>query len=445
MTSEFDYSKVDLNVPSYKYLKINQVTGGQTVTTTSAGGSESLFEIPVGNSFNLAKSYLNFIRSIPGQGAANRYSWSWADLLADILQIQIYTKRGYMINDINFLPHYTRMVQKIETPFTETRSNDNYVVSVTATAPNGVSKILACCEQASNGRPSRIANADYGVNYVDCRYFDVSASNAAYVKQSSIEGKHIKNSILAYDKDIWFPEPVIIRIVWNASSKIAFKTDGVGGDTNITIGTAVLDVDTITYSEVYFMLAVEQNLEAVNMLKNKVMNEGLIIPIDYVKPNKYVHPAATNQNVSLKFSRIDGVKLEKVYHSLFNATETTSSLYDNIETTLKLTDFYTTIDNQRRQDSNLRMAYYEDYNLLKPMLNGSTILDSNIYRYNWCFVDDFTNDVDQNGNIISGLDLSLEKKWDFNSNHAAATSYIHVTFAVLKKMLKISKDEITFV
>lgn len=100
-----------------------------------------------------------------------------------------------------------------------------------------------------------------------------------------------------------------------------------------------------------------------------------------------------------------------------------------------------------KKDFNIEPNKQHDYCLLKKRLKGSLILKSNIYYYNWFWVDDFTapksldEKSDKDMNAIQGLDLSVERKWDFvaETRNASITYY---TFAICQRPMLINKDGI---
>ena len=84
-------------------------------------------------------------------------------------------------------------------------------------------------------------------------------------------------------------------------------------------------------------------------------------------------------------------------------------------------------------------------------MKGSVIQSVNVFYYNWLWIEDFTlkdNKEDKMAdNKLAGLDLSVERKWDFYAtqvnNNAAAAQYNYYTFAVTEKLLTVSSAGIT--
>ena len=107
--------------PKYKLHRVIQQTGGQQMVLP-VGGLEIIFEIPV-KFFNFAQSYLYFTVSLPALAAAtygaDKVNWFFTDAVTPILQIQLYTKAGIYLADLNHVPNYTKVVNKVETPLSE--------------------------------------------------------------------------------------------------------------------------------------------------------------------------------------------------------------------------------------------------------------------------------------------------------------------------------------
>jgi len=117
----------------------------------------------------------------------------------------------------------------------------------------------------------------------------------------------------------------------------------------------------------------------------------------------------------LRFNRGHGIRLKKIFHSVFNSAETVSTSTDNAAGNIrvrataydndnrfypatggdgvvrpKVNTFYTMLDNERIQEFNLTCASFDDYKLLKDKLAESMIQSSDMYYYNWFWIEDFS-------------------------------------------------------
>ena len=86
-----------------------------------------------------------------------------------------------------------------------------------------------------------------------------------------------------------------------------------------------------------------------------------------------------------------------------------------------------------------------------PYLKDSVIQNASIYRHNWFYLEDFSNLVNKDGkdsNLSGGLDLSIERKWEFYasslSDGVTPVNYNYYSFAVTKKLLTVTSAGILF-
>ena len=117
----------------------------------------------------------------------------------------------------------------------------------------------------------------------------------------------------------------------------------------------------------------------------------------------------------------------------------------------KITNYSTRLDEERLQPFDLVCLEGQDYLFNKDKLKESLILNYNMYKYNWMHIDDFSDRVScceerphsvNDDNLEQGIDLNLEKKWSFESNHPTGQSLQHYTYAICQRMISISPDGI---
>lgn len=440
---QIDYSKSDLSaaVPSYQLSKILPLSGSQTATVSAAGGAEMLFEIPGVKVVNLSRSYLNFtITPIAG----THYNYIQALGIPIIRQIQLYTRGGLYLCDLNEAANYTCITELSETKLQDFLSKDKFADGSGASDGSKRSDVLA-----ADTIRTHLDAARGSINYTEPSYVVVGADTTATpILTYKYSLSNFKNTILGLDKDLLFNEILILRVVFQGANKVGWNATTA---TAPVTGAAALASYEITNSCVY--IAVEQNPVIISesiAKRNSVEGMNLLFP--YVYTNKQ-SLNGTSQSVTLRFNRGNGMKLQKIYHSLFAGTETLNNIYDHHNlpdvtgppaVVRKVKQFYTMLDNNRLQQFNLSAAALDDYLLMKDKLKGSVIQSSNIYQYNWFWLEDFTvpsnmidNDVNgvESDNIVQGLDLSQERKWDFFGVQTANASYNHYSFSVCQKLL----------
>ena len=111
LSNQLDYKKETFIHPTYKLNKILPQSGSQTVTINT-GGNDTIFEIPASKAFNLARSLLCFNIAPLTAGA---YYYAYKDVFTPIRQLQLYTRGGIYLCDLNELPNYSKFVKSRDT------------------------------------------------------------------------------------------------------------------------------------------------------------------------------------------------------------------------------------------------------------------------------------------------------------------------------------------
>ncbi len=112
ISNELDYKILQSSHPTDSKSKILPLSGSQSVTITPSGGQETLFELPT-KAFNLSESSLYFNIATPA-AANTRFNFMTEDTLAPVQQLQLYTRGGRYLCDLNHVANYLRVVSKRE-------------------------------------------------------------------------------------------------------------------------------------------------------------------------------------------------------------------------------------------------------------------------------------------------------------------------------------------
>ncbi len=229
----------------------------------------------------------------------------------------------------------------------------------------------------------------------------------------------------------------------NQSNKVAYKTTGVL-DPDGGVGTITNPIKRLQHLALY--LATENNPFIVNQMKEQVeKNEGLTYLIQYVTPVRNTPPNSTKQNISIRINRGDGAKLLKIYHTAFNINDILNTAYDhNNINGVKINYYYTNLNNKRLQEFDLDCRTLDDWNQIRENLAGTVIQSSNMYQYNWFHLDRFDGlkGIESATILDTGLDLSVEQKWDIYMTMINA-QYNHFTILVTQKILTVTKAGVT--
>lgn len=264
----------------------------------------------------------------------------------------------------------------------------------------------------------------------------------------------IVDSFLSLNKSLSLGDISYLRIVWQSSAKIGYIGTSI---TNPLTGAAAMTAG-YTYNQLYLYIATEQNPQVYMDVNDIVNNEGLRVSFPWIKYNK-INLAGGSQTVPIIYTQSDGKRLTKIYHSLFNNTESANTAYDNSNTfnpttpaNQRIQQFFTAINGDRRQGFDLLPRNNEDYMFLYQKLKGSLYVDPGIFQYNWVWIEDFTdepspqNKILENGEInLKGLPLLRDLKFEFNGVSLANANYNHYTYGITQREILIKKGEVMYI
>jgi hypothetical protein len=291
------------------------------------------------------------------------------------------------------------------------------------------------------------------VSYLENKYLEVSAANTAAIDYYEISLDTFKNTLLSVDKDLVFGEILLMRIVWNQGTKIAWASDSATVPDHYTDGASPINsVGNFTVNGLTLYLAIEQNEEISKAVYSK-MKSGMHVLIPAVVSGKTNITASSSQSLSTRLNSGHGRTLMRTYFAPFYTAESISTTYNHTNVANdKVVDLYTLVNNVRQQEYNVTCTANTDldYMLMKKTLHGSVVLSKDIYKYNWFFSDNFDHvksmDEEKNvdeSNLICGLPLTEEIKYDVYMTTASTNGYNWYSFFVVSRILSISPDKIT--
>lgn len=432
---QVDYSVKTVDVlPKYKFSKLYQQTGGEKVTIGDTS-QESVFELPT-RCMNLSRSNFSFKVVIPAP-ADYKHNRMFLAAVVPIRQIQLYTRGGVFLCDINNFDRYTNIVG-----LAETTKEDSFFNVSTANNTSLVKQFLSVSGQASNYRYDSAVDVD---NYYEPCYATIGVSALAATPVGSVTYNIqlpfsiFSNTLLAVDKDLYFNEVILIKITWNDKNSWGVSSNE---PDEMTVGAAVFAQFDITELRLY--LALETDMLICAGLIDRVRTQGLTTIIPYVYQFKNALASASSHNVSIRLNRAHGQNLKKIYHALYtsNGTLTNRYMHSNINKT-NILSYSTSVDNIRRQEFDVTTSYDEDYLIIKDILKGTIMESVDTFRYNWFILDKFDDELHSNkfDTANTGLSLDVEHKWDLNANITAA-AWDHHTFAIVTRTLAIMPEGI---
>ena len=132
---QVEYVKKILLNPSYRISKLIPLTG-QSLSLGISSTTNAQFELQT-NVMNLARSRITFDILVPWQ-LLNTYQWIQADPLALFDRIQLYTRGGISLLDIQGVNNFSSLVTPFKTKMTDLlqRSLGGFIGGATATTIN---------------------------------------------------------------------------------------------------------------------------------------------------------------------------------------------------------------------------------------------------------------------------------------------------------------------
>lgn len=455
-----DYSKMTYQGPSYRVSKIVPISSGQTTNLQQSSTVNVQFEIPTAV-VNLAKSKFCFDISLPAVATVS--PWLYADPLALIDRIQVSTRSGCSLVDIQGVNNFSAIVTPIMTPNTELvqRSIGGLThAGLTPITTNGtVATDSQQCPiqgiQMYNGLST--ANYRYDDNVAGASIAEVPYSEQRYVFGNTTQGtincfsyqlnlELLEHTILSINKDLYFNENIVLSITFAPSSKFAWTTTtAYPNGTGIAQYTAQIPVSGLS-----LYLMIETNTSIINGLREKVLGEGfsMLCPFVYSqKINTGTQPSSSS--IFQRFNRGHGRSILRTYWSLFNGTESSNTTHDRSNVLLsKVLNYRTTINNMNVQEFPIDCTRSEDWLINAEVIEGSSILSIDQYKYFFTHVDDFTSMRPlcyADDTMECGKLLDQEVTYGVYVNHAAVgagVNFNHYLFTVVQRELRIVGGQI---
>lgn len=457
-----------MNNPSYRPTRIIPLTGeNHTLGNTLV---ESQIELPQ-TVMNLSKSSLDFILSIGDPTVNDR----WNNILTlgstMIDGIQITTRTGTPLVQINNVDVYTRMVLPYVTKFSDymtydkSLGNDGLVIAkVTDIGSNFFANndpvpgsTTVRTDLLSNGARVRGTTANPSVvnvllhdrGYTEPQYFKQGTQSIATTLggaecQFSIPLKQLApHTICSINTDAYFGESLIMRVNFNTVSKLGWESSAQNaetGDVDFTGGASI--------SRLRLTVQVQQNKQIRAALIDRVMTQGVNMVVPYVHSYLYNAPNGTASTHQERWNLSHGSKLLNIYSAVANgqayrAYNSDISNWGPIANK-KVLSFQPSMDSVNLTDYRIDETTMDGYQLLKPLFKDSVIQSGSIYDHNRVFVQSFrhgaTSDwLDSDTLEGQGLDLTEEKNYiiDYTTN-ATASPYRQFMYGVTQRVLRIN-------
>jgi hypothetical protein len=467
---QVEYTKKVLLIPSYRISKLIPLTG-QGLTLGISSTTNTQFELQT-NVMNLSRSCLTFDITLPFQGAG-AYQWCQADPLALFDRIQLYTRGGVSLIDLQGANNFSSLVTPYKTKLTDLIQRTIGGTVVNGAVSTTINSVMATDSnqvpiqgiQASNGifttnfRPDGTNGID---NYAEQKHLFQSPAGVAQVifnpvgpvaavaqvgficLSYQLNLSNIIHSIAELDQDLYFGENLILSLTYAPCQKFTWTTQVLNQPHTVPI--APVNASTITNLSLY--LSIETNLEIANGLIAKTHSpEGFSINVPFVYSQKYASTAGSSSSIFQRFNRGHGSRILRFYYGLFNTLETCNSTLDHSNVGCsKITNYYSTINNMRCQEFPVDCTMSLDWLVNSGDIDHSSILSINQFKYQFCHMENYSGQrpCECNDTIITGLDLGQEKTFGVYVN-TVASAFNHWLFTVIQRDLRIGGGQIMFV
>lgn len=468
VSQEQDYRKSVKSHAQYKFSRVIAQQGQGSTTNgwiSISGGNEAVFEIPQ-VPINLSQSVLQLTLT-PGASAAvdSFYNWVFMDTLSFLSGIQLYTRSGVMICDIsNNLQYYLKVAWKSDVKLSEYENFDLH------SNASGSGRMLRKSNGAATGTSPNCTKRPVSFNitsttsekvpYLENQYIQAGAgiTDTTPVINVALPLSMIKNTIFEMDKTLYFNEVVLCRLIFGQASKFLFN----GTSSSVPLTDAATATAAASVSNLNLYIAMERNPELGNVLRSEIQKGSFSIPIPCVNIFKQGAITGTSQSTTVRLNRAHGRRLLKIYHSMFGGSSNTTledknfaycnAVGANATYNLnEMTSYHTALQNSRLQDWEITLLTFDDWLIQQKRLEGSLVLNSDILRYNFFHLDDFTGSeksIDKEyleKNQMVGVPLDIEQRYDWFSTHAtaaAAKQLNHYDFVITQKLLQITPQGI---
>lgn len=441
--NEIDLSQKASCGSHYRYSKIYRNSGTGDITMSLASTQQVVFDLPV-KCMNLSKSWLDFDIVVPLTAAS--YNSIHLASIAPINSVQLSTRSGMPLCNLNNVAEYTKVVLPVVTPFEEYRclpepKDTSATIAAQTKHTSGfspsnelVGNTISVGINTANGQ---LAN-NPGVSYTCIAQNVQSTVGAALCVRYHIPLKQLApHTIFSLNKTLYFDDVLMLTLTLNPANKFSYLATA--ADNSAGIGPAAAPV----LSNLSMTLAIESNVSIASSLVQKVHSGGgLNLTIPYVHSASNATSTGSNA-VALRINRQMGKNLLRVYHALFNRANSTYNYAldcSNIGSA-RMTDHYSTLNYIRLSDATHICADNDDYNTLQEKIRGSAIQNNLMYKFGGnVWLEDFTMykspEFLEHDDEECGVPLNEEQIYSFNCN--SVTDATQLTFAVVQKHLQIN-------
>lgn len=457
LNEAIDYSAKLASHPSYRVNRVVPLTGSNV--TISSATTESQIEIPQ-TVFNLSKSTIDFTLSIAA--AAALHATNLNTLGASMFDsIQLSTRTGLPLAQINNVDMFTRAVNPYVTRFDDYITYDTSLGSTTAAFAYNID--LGSNFSSSNAERTATPVAALGFNstrvrptpanpslmaaqipdrsYTEPMYFKQSDIASAVVCHFSIPLKQLApHTVMSLNKDLYFGQALILRLNWNTIAKLGWDTASA-----VITNTPVNITGAVTVTGARLSLQVEQNEIIRKSVIDRVMSQGMSMVVPYVHSYLYSAPPGISSTHQQRWNSSHGQKLLNIYSFVANSFAYHGFNPDiaNDRDDKKVLTVQPSMNSVNLTDNPVDESKKEGYQLMKPLLDGSVIQSSDIYDYNRVHIQSYRegpcSEWLNSDDVVDGLDLDVEQNYVLNyKTNATANPYRQFMYGVAQRTMNIA-------
>lgn len=368
---ENNYEAITMANPNYKHIQLQESNGTRTAQIPVGAGAYSEFELQVGV-YNLSKSYLSFVATIPQvhDGTNPRALVIPADALSFVDSIQLQTLGGLNLCQALKVPHISKVTRRYNT------SVMDYLVEETP-AHNG----------SYNSQLGRVSMEDTSPLRVIKGPTSTGGGAGTVTLRVRIPLSAFIHTILEQDKDIPFNVSMKLRVTWANAGQIYYS---VQADDDSDPQAAA---NPIGVTELNLHVASEQNKEITNAIWAAVASGEFNMFTEYISYEERVLDGGVKTFQS-RHTADKGPRLIRVYNIYARPIANGPTILDISAgvapgTPDGIQTYQTSIDDTNLQNFVVDLRREHDYMFLKDKLKGSVVQSLAEYRYAWAHVDDF--------------------------------------------------------
>jgi len=365
------------------------------------------FRIAAGVVFNPARSHFAYQYGIPATGTAGQYNVVHECGQDMCSSISAGNGGGVNFADLQHADRYVKVMRSLRTTKEEFESLDceacNYR-SDTDASDNVLPFSRDGTTAGTQNSPSRDND--------EVQYLKVGGNNAIMEVERELPLNAFKDTFFSLDKNLVFSEEFYIRFNTLPANKMCFKTTT---PSNPHVGQIEIADPPTKLRNVYLYLAVEQNTELVEQVKQQMQGPGISLSIPYQYTVQNSSPAGgLSSNISISLNHQNGRVLKRILTAPFNGTtEKNAYTYDhsNVNGTkvttvqasfdsVPLTDYVLNCFNPKEDINPLNKWTYgsatsagtiarDDFRENKSLLVGSAMPTYGEYQTNWFYANTF--------------------------------------------------------